>query len=164
MINKFYILFASLILAVLFTFKDTNKILVYQFLISGIDSVKKIGVKNNNIAKYKVALKYKKQLLVKKLFYKKINILWKKDLHNLIKKNIPPKEWHEIKSIEWNNKELAKYLKPPVTLKKEGNYHLKIYTYLLNENYSALVIQYDLINTQNKNLIWEFSRTFKTRP
>lgn len=185
--NKIYILLVSLILVFLFSLRDANKMLIYNFLISTINETKKLSIDskdkntvkdkdkfkyaakdiakyiNKYIYKYRDILNNKKQLLVKKIFYKKINFLWKKDLHNLIKKNIPPKEWYKIKSIEWNNKEISKNLKSPVILKKNGSYHLNIYAYLLNEDYSALVIQYNLTNIKNKNLIWEFSRTFKTK-
>ncbi|MBE8162815.1 MAG: hypothetical protein HAW63_02385 [Bdellovibrionaceae bacterium] len=163
MINKLFVFLTCLTLVFLFLSKDVNKILAYQFLINNIDSLSKVGKKKEYINKYRLLLKREKQLLEEKQFYKQIYILLKKDLQNLTKKKILPKEWYNIKSIEWSNKTVKKYLSSVIHSKKEGKYHLQINTYLLNDDYSALVTQYNLTNIKNKNLVWEFSRTFRIK-
>lgn len=156
--NKIYVFFSIMCIVALLTHKDTNKVLIHQFLISSITTT---GI--TSLYKYKKVLETKKNLLIKKIFYEKINLLWKKDLSNLVKNKIVPKQWFNIKSLEWNNTAISKNLVFPGSLNKQGSYLLQISTYLLNKDYSALVIQYNLVNLKDNNLIWELSRTFQTK-
>lgn len=164
--NKFFLflfLFLFALVLSLIIKKNINEIAVNQFLINNVVKLELLGFKEKEISYYAKILKNKNRLLVQKQFYKKINILWRKDLAILTQKKILPLEWFKIKSIEWNNNKIKNHLNPPIYLNPSGTFHLKIYTYLLDNNYSALVIQYNLIKVSDQNLLWELSRTLKVK-
>lgn len=161
--KKLFISFFILALVLILVKKIISPITYNKLLLSGANNLINLGLTNKHFLLYKQNLKHKNRLFKKKLFYNHLNILWTLDINNLKTHKILPKEWFEIKNIEWNNKEIAQYLDLPISLNKKGKFQLKIYTFLLNKDYSAIVIQYDLIKISNQNLLWEFSRTFKIK-
>lgn len=97
---------------------------------------------------------------------KKVSYLLEQDLKSLEKKNLLPKAWSEINSIEVysGTKEKGEWLDQVdlrLPINPSGNKHLEIQ--LLpwdNDEGKGVGINFHLIDKESKNTIWEFGRTF----
>lgn len=75
---KSFVIFLFLSLPIIFISKNTSEVKINYFLITSLNFFKATGFKKKEINDYTKSLKNKNKILLKKLFYKKINILIKK--------------------------------------------------------------------------------------
>lgn len=96
----------------------------------------------------------------------KLEFLWEQDLKKLAQENKLPPFWSEIKSYEVFGgtelaKDWAKKITPPIKLNPKGKYQLEILLLSFKEeDRLGAVIQYDAVEIESKNLVWEIGRTF----
>ena len=91
--------------------------------------------------------------------------LWKQDVEKLIVAKKIPKEFGEIEKIEYlpltdNTKELLKKVRAPIRINPKGKFTLQItLDDWKDDKGHGYLIQYNLVDSQTKNNIWELGRT-----
>lgn len=96
-----------------------------------------------------------------------INQVWRSDFKKLIKKGLVPKAWTKISQVVFLptdvlTKELMLYLQAPVKINKNGPYRLEvsIMSHKSEKNEAQLLLQHNIIDTENENTLWEMNRTY----
>jgi len=108
---------------------------------------------------------YKNHFIKEKSHSSKLEIIWRKDLKILNKKNILPKSWDRIGkiNIEAGTDKAREYVQNidiPIKENSNGNYIIDILVITFESSGKLkVIIQYDLMDPKN-NVIWELGRTF----
>lgn len=93
--------------------------------------------------------------------------LWKQDIEKLVLHKKIPREWGEIKTIEYvplseSSRELLEKVKAPIRTHEKGKYHLQIKVDdWQDKEFLNLLIQYHLIDIPTGNTVWELDRNLK---
>ena len=96
----------------------------------------------------------------------KLNFLIKQDLERLQASGHLPKAWSEISSLEVYGEKNHEHkwltrLNLPIEFKPNGNRHLEVQVLPWKiEGQIGAVVNFHLFNRDDKNMIWEFGRTF----
>lgn len=99
----------------------------------------------------------------------KIETLWRQDIELLFRSGSLPKQISNISQVKIfplseETKELMTQIKHPFVINKEGLYTLEITTdNWIENNEQGILIQYNLVNNQNGNTIWELGRTISLK-
>lgn len=99
----------------------------------------------------------------------KVEVLWKQDMELLVKSNSLPKQFVEISEIvlyplSQGTKKLIENISIPITKKETGKFKLEITLDDWKDIEGAktehgIMIQYNLINKESGNTVWELGRT-----
>lgn len=112
----------------------------------------------------KFNIKSDKNLNNKKLI---INKVWRTDFQRLLKSGEIPVAWGKINQVLFIptdplTVELAQYLQAPVKINKDGEYRLEvsIMSHQSDSDKTQVLLQHNIIDTQNENTIWELNKTY----
>ncbi len=98
-----------------------------------------------------------------------IYYLWKQDIEKLLLYQKIPKEWQNIKTIEYiplsdSAKTLLEKVKAPIRTHTDGEYTLQIgVDDWQDKEYLNLLVQYHLIDSKTGNTVWELDRNLKVK-
>ena len=98
--------------------------------------------------------------------YKKFESQWRQDISLLISSKKLPPPWFDVREVEliggtpetrgW----LPRINSPVIATKPDGKHRLEILIVVWEEQGThGALIQYNLVNLQSKNMVWELGRT-----
>lgn len=99
----------------------------------------------------------------------RLQLLWENDLDLLKGQNKLPQAWYDIREVRLipateQAKEWAKLINVPIKLNPKGQHELDALLLTWEEDDTlGAVVQYSLIESQSKNMIWELGRTYILR-
>ncbi len=96
----------------------------------------------------------------------RLQILWEQDIEQLKNAGHLPQAWTDIKEVQLipataNAKTWLKDVSVPIKLKTDGRHKLEILIISWEDQKSkGVILQYNLVDTESNNMIWELGRTF----
>lgn len=138
----------------------------FLLLISVLGGLNLIFVdqQSSNKSPQKLNIKSDKNANNKKLI---INKVWRTDFQRLLKSGEIPVAWGKINQVLFIptdplTVELAQYLQAPVKINKDGEYRLEvsIMSHQSESDKTQVLLQHNIIDTQNENTIWELNKTY----
>ena len=98
--------------------------------------------------------------------YKRLERQWQQDVQLLENSHKLPGQWYDVKNLEIyggtpESKEWLQRIHVPLTTVPQGHYTLEVLLVAWEEDGKrGALVQYNLVEIQSKNNIWELGRTF----
>lgn len=100
----------------------------------------------------------------------KLNQVWKKDIQRLIESSEIPQAWNMINKVIFiptdpATQKLSKRLIAPVKVNTQGIYRLEvsIISHKSDNDQTQILLQHNLVDSENENTIWELNRTYNLK-